>query len=388
MPENVIICGDRAVVENPNAEQLADIVIASAEAARSLGSESFINFRTKFREFAMRERSYYVGVDLGGTNIKAIAMNEGGVTLIEENIPSETESGPSAVIDKMVCLINGLIRDDSLTGYTLGAIGIAAAGVVDMDKGVCKWLPNLPGWMGMPLVSKISERINKRTFLINDVRAMTLAEKTFGAGRGVKNLLCLAVGTGLGGGIIIDDKLYFGSEGFAGELGHQVVEVRGPDCTCGNYGCLEALASGSNIAYQAIRIVKQGATTLIRDLVNNDLNRITPQVVAEAARQGDAFAKEIWEREAFYLGTGIANLVLIFNPEMIILGGGVAEAFDLLIGGIRKILKRRIHLGPDLRRLKIVRSKLKGLSGAVGAATWAMIRSRELDTINRQRRVS
>ena len=331
----------------------------------------------------MRERDYYLGVDLGGTNIKAIAMNYAGVALIEENIPSETENGPSAVIDRMVSLINGLIRDDSLTGYTLSAIGIAAAGVVDMEKGVCRWLPNLPGWMGMPLVSKITERIDRPTFLINDVRAMTLAEKTFGAGKGVKNLLCLAVGTGIGGGIIIDDKLYFGSEGFAGELGHQVVEVSGPDCTCRNYGCLEALASGSNIAFQAMRIVKQGATTLIRDLVDNDLNQITPQIVAEAARQGDIHAKEIWEREAFYLGTGIANLVLIFNPEMIILGGGVAEAFDLLIGGIRKTLKRRIHLGPDLKRLRIVRSKLKGLSGAVGAATWAMIRWREMSATNR-----
>jgi glucokinase len=330
----------------------------------------------------MREREYYVGIDLGGTNIKAIAMDESGVSLIEKNIPSETESGPSTVIDRMVSLIDGLVRDDALTGYSLCAIGIAAAGVVDMEKGVCKWLPNLPGWKGMPLVSKITERINKRTFLINDVRAMTLAEKTFGAGKGVKNLICLAVGTGIGGGIIIDDKLYFGSEGFAGELGHQVVEVRGPDCTCRNYGCLEALASGSNIAYQAIKIVRQGATTLIRDLVNNDLNKITPQVVAEAARQGDTFAKDIWEREAFYLGTGIANLVLIFNPEMIILGGGVAEAFDLLIGGIRKTLKRRIHLGPDLKKLRIVRSKLKGLSGAIGAATWAMTRSREMSTIN------
>lgn len=331
----------------------------------------------------MRNKDYYVGVDLGGTNIKTIAMNEAGVALIEKNIPSETESGPSAVIDRMVSLINDLTRDGSLAGYRLCAIGIAAAGVVDMEKGVCKWLPNLPGWMGMPLVSKITERINTQTFLINDVRAMTLAEKTFGAGRGVRNLICLAVGTGIGGGIIIDDKLYFGSEGFAGELGHQVVEARGPDCTCRNYGCLEALASGSNIAYQAIRVVKQGATTLIRDLANNDLNKITPQVVAEAARQGDRVAKDIWEREAFYLGTGIANLVLIFNPEMIILGGGVAEAFDLLIGGIRKTLKRRIHLGPDLKRLKVVRSTLKGLSGAVGAATWAMIRSREMSTINR-----
>jgi glucokinase len=329
----------------------------------------------------MKERDYYVGVDLGGTNIKAIAMDENGKALLEQNIPSETESGPSVVVDRMVSLVNGLIHNEAVTEYRFGAIGVAAAGVVDMEKGLCIWLPNLTGWKGMPLVTKIKERIDKPTFLINDVRAMTLAEKTFGAGKGVKNLLCLAVGTGLGGGIVIEDKLYFGSEGFAGELGHQVVEAQGPDCTCGNYGCLEALASGANVAYQAIRIVKQGATTLMRDLVENDLNRITPEVVAEAARQGDALAKDIWEREAFYLGTGIANLVLIFNPEMIILGGGVAEAFDLIIGGIKKTLERRIHLGADLKKLKIVRSELKDLSGAVGAATWAMIRSREMETI-------
>jgi glucokinase len=179
--------------------------------------------------------------------------------------------------------------------------------------------------------------------------------------------------TGIGGGIILDEKLFFGSEGLAGEIGHQTIEPDGPRCTCGNHGCLEALASGANIAFQAIRIVKQGATTTIRDLVENDLNRITPKIVAEAARLGDQIAREIWEREAYYLGLGLANLVVIFNPEMIILGGGIAEASDLLMEGILKTLKERVRLGHDLKRLKIVPCKLKNLSGAIGAAAWAQL---------------
>ncbi|HEB30399.1 MAG TPA: ROK family protein [Spirochaetes bacterium] len=321
---------------------------------------------------------YYAGLDLGGTNIKSVAIDKTGSVLYEKSIPAETGKGPDAVIEKMISLLNGICKDPAMVDRKLRAVGIAAAGVVDMKKGVCKFLPNLPGWKDIKLVSKLTESLETEIFLINDVRAMTLAEKTYGAGKGVKNLMCLAVGTGIGGGIILNDRLFFGSEGFAGELGHQTVEPRGPRCTCGNNGCLEALASGSNIAFQAMRLVKQGATTRIRDLAGNDLNKITPDIVAEAARQGDPFALEIWEREAFYLGVGIANLIVIFNPEMIILGGGISEAFDLLVEGIRKTLKERIHLGPDPDKLKIVKSELKNLSGAVGAATWAMLNMQDL----------
>ncbi|MBE0479246.1 ROK family protein [Candidatus Aerophobetes bacterium] len=322
----------------------------------------------------MTEEKYFIGVDLGGTNIKAVAMNREGKIFHQQNIPTESEKGPLPVIDKLVLLIESVRRKKDVTRRSLGAIGVAVAGAVDMKQGICRFLTNFPTkWKGIPLASRIKERTGCTSFLINDVRAITLAEKTFGAGRKVKNLVCIALGTGIGGGIVIDGKLHFGSKGFAGEIGHQTISMDGPKCGCGNYGCFEALASGSNIASQAIRFIKQGRSTMIRDLVEGDLNRITPEVVAKAARQGDEVAREIWEKEACYVGIGIANLVVSLDPEMVIIGGGIAKAADLLFEGIKKELSRRVYVDPDVSRLKIVKSEFGDIAGAVGAATWAMM---------------
>jgi len=324
----------------------------------------------------MNTDELYLGIDLGGTNLKAIAMTGDGTRLCEMHRLAETEKGPKRLIEKMAALIEDVIGSCNASKKQFRAIGVAAAGIVDMQRGICRFLPNLPGWIDIPIVQELSQKVRLDTFLINDVRAMTLAEKRFGAGKGVNNLICLAVGTGIGGGIVIDGSLYFGSEGLACEIGHQIIEPQGPRCTCGSRGCLEALASGSNIAYQAMRIVRQGAATLIRDMVKGDLNLITPEIVADAARQGDRYALEIWEREAYYLGLGLTNMVVVLNPDMIILGGGVAEAFDLLAQGIMATLRERVKLGHDLDRLQIVKSELKDLAGAIGAAAWAQVQGK------------
>ena len=170
----------------------------------------------------------FVGVDLGGTNMKAVSMDREGNVFCEENIPTESEKGPAAVIKRMISLMNSMKHNGAVGDRVLHAIGIAAPGVIDMKEGICKFLPNFPtGWRNIPLAKKIGEGTGSQAFLINDVRAMTLGEKTFGAGKGIKNLICLSLGTGIGGGIVIDDKLYFGKEGFAGEIGHQAIELHG-----------------------------------------------------------------------------------------------------------------------------------------------------------------
>jgi glucokinase len=322
----------------------------------------------------MFEDDLYLGIDLGGTNVKAIAMTEGGTRLCEINRSVEAERGPEKVMERIASLAEEVIGTCASGKKQLRAIGVAAAGIVDMKLGLCRFLPNLPGWINVPLVQDLYRRVGLETFLINDVRAITLAETSYGAGKNVPNLVCMAVGTGIGGGIVINGSLYFGSEGLACEIGHQIIEPQGPRCTCGSRGCLEALASGSNIAYQAMRIVRQGGATLIRDLVAGDLNLITPEIVADAARKGDPYALEIWEREAFYLGLGLTNMVVVLDPDMIILGGGVAEAFDLVSGGIMKTLRERVKLGHDLERLQLVKGELRDLAGAVGAAAWARMR--------------
>ncbi len=325
----------------------------------------------------------YIGIDLGGTNLKGVAIDRKGDILYKKNIQSRTEEGPEVVIRNIIELIQNITRTVKGDNKTI-AIGIAAAGVVDIENGICTWLPNLPGWKDIALVQIIEEKIGTPAYLINDVRAMTLAEKTVGAGQGIKNLVCIAIGTGIGGGIILHDQLYFGDEGFAGEIGHQVINFNGPKCTCGNYGCLEAYASGAHIILEAIRMVKQGATTIIRDLADNDLNKITPKIVALAARKGDEIAKEIWENESFYLGVGLANLVHILNPEMIIVGGGIAEGSDILIDGIRTAVCERLHLGACTDHLQIVQCKLGDIAGAVGAALWSKYSINKV--INRRKR--
>jgi glucokinase len=320
------------------------------------------------------EQYYYIGIDLGGTNIKAVAIDKQGKILCEKNIPTESEYGPPAVIKKIISIIDNFRTGKELVKMELTGIGIAVAGVVDMKQGVTKFLPNLiTSWKNIPIIKEIEKQSNSKALLINDVRATTLGEKTFGAGQGIENLVCIAVGTGIGGGVVINGKIYFGSEGVAGEIGHQTIEPYGPRCTCGSQGCLEALASGPAICAQAIKLVKQGADTIIRDLVDNDLNKIDPLVVEKAARQGDPVALEIWEREGYYLGLAIANLLVILNPEMIIIGGGIANAADLLFEPIKKIIRQRVFVGPDVEKLKLVRAKLGDKAGAIGAAIWAML---------------
>lgn len=318
-------------------------------------------------------QNYYIGIDLGGTNIKAVAIDNKGKLFCEKNTSTESEKLPQYVIEKIISIINEFKNGPGLKEKNLNGIGIAAPGVVDMKKGITKFLPNLyTGWHDIDIVSQISRSCKSNAFLLNDVRAIALGEKMFGAGKGIDNLVCMALGTGIGGGIIINGRLYFGNEGFAGEVGHQVIDLSGPRCTCGSWGCLESLASGSALSSQAIKLVKQGATTVMRELAKNDLNKIDPLVVEKAARQGDPLAVEIYEKEAFYLGTAIANLIVILNPEMIILCGGVSKAGELLIEPIRKVLTERIFLGPDLKKLKIVRGELGDSAGGMGAAVWAM----------------
>jgi len=212
-------------------------------------------------------------------------------------------------------------------------------------------------------------------YVINDARAATLGEKTFGAGKAARNMIMLTLGTGIGGGIIIDGELYFGSEGHAGEIGHQVISPHGPRCGCGNYGCLEAMASGPAIASMGIRAVKQGMTTTMRDLAGNDLNKITPKTVADAAMAGDEVAASIIRQAGDYIGRGIANLIVTLNPDTIVIGGGVAKAGNILFQAIENSVDRHVCILPGGRgSVRIVPAGLGGDAGAIGAAAWAMKR--------------
>ncbi len=223
---------------------------------------------------------------------------------------------------------------------------------------------------GRRLRDIVKEKYRVDTLLINDASAAALGEHHFGAGQGINNLILLTVGTGIGGGIIINDRLYNGPGGSAGEIGHMTIDVNGPRCSCGNVGCLETLASGTAVAKEAMKCINQGERSSLIEIVEGKIEDITAEKVEVAARRGDPLASEVIFKAATYLGVGVANLVNIFNPEMIIIGGGVANMGDLLLNPARQVVNERAFSLPA-RAVSIVPAQLGNDAGLLGAAVFA-----------------
>lgn len=317
-------------------------------------------------------KEWYIGCDLGGTNLRAALVNvTNGSVRQAISTPTLSREGPNAVIQRMIDLFHRVIKESGIPLDEIGGIGIGVPGTVDMERGVVLFLPNLPTtWPNIPLAEYIQEGTTLPTVILNDVRAITFGEWRFGAGQGVDTMACFAIGTGIGGGLVINRQLHLGFGGTAGELGHITVDVNGPRCGCGNYGCVEVFASGPAIAAMGIKAVVQGWTTQIGTLVDYDLNRITPEVIARAARNGDAIAREIFEIAGGYIGTAVANVVVAINPQRVVIAGGVAQAGDLLLEPIRRTLHKRVFVAPK-ERVEIVPSTLGNNAGVIGAALWA-----------------
>lgn len=316
--------------------------------------------------------SAIIGVDLGGTHIGAAVVDSAtGELSALRSIYTRSREGPEAVIARMVALIEEVISESGISKGELSAIGVGVPGRLDMETGEVQYLPNLYGhWRGVPLLDKIAAALGMPTTLINDVRAMTLAEWTFGAGKGVDSLACLAVGTGVGGGFVIDGKLHLGQGGIAGEIGHQVIEPYGPVCGCGGRGCLETLASGPAITAMGLEAVARGMTTRIGEMAGYDMNAITPGLIAEAARAGDVVARGIFEKAGFYLGIAVGNALAALAPRRVVIGGGVAQAGDLLLEPIRRTVRERVFIVPA-EQVEIVPARLGVNAGLIGAALWA-----------------
>jgi glucokinase len=321
--------------------------------------------------------SYYIGIDLGGTNLRAaIADTETGHIYHRRKCPTFAAEGQEAVIGRIVQLI-GELRQANGTACEIKGVGIGVPGTPSLDTGVIQILPNLPGqWRNVPLQAILQEQVRLPVALINDVRAITLGEWTFGAGRGAETMVCLAVGTGIGGGVVVNGKFHLGIGGTAGEFGHQVVEVDGLPCSCGGRGCLELYASGPAIAAMGVKEVMHGHTTRIGELVNHDLNRINVAVIVRAAQEGDAVAQAILQRAGMYLGIILGNILGTLSPQRVVLGGGVSRAGDLLLQPIVQTVTERIRLVP-VDQVKFVLAELGIDGGLLGAALWAKHRCEE-----------
>jgi glucokinase len=313
---------------------------------------------------------YIVGVDLGGTNIVVGAMQaDGGRQFAIRSQPTQPERGADAVVDRIAQMIEDVIAATSAeTGAARAdflGVGIGSPGPLDRQTGIVIVTPNL-GWRDFPLRDAVVTRVGLPATLDNDANCATVGEWWCGAARGARHVIGVTIGTGIGGGLIIDGELYHGASDVAGEIGHMTIDSTGRRCKCGNYGCLEAYASGPAIAERAREALDDGEASLLRDLVDCDLSRLTARFVYEASTRGDPIAREVVRDTARFLGAGLANLLNIFNPDVVVLAGGVTDAGDALFEPLRGEIRRRAFR-PAVDACRIVSGALGGSAGVIGA---------------------
>lgn len=293
---------------------------------------------------------------------------DGSRVIGDHSQPTDAGRGPDAIVHDLVDMgqrtLATLARE--APGARVLGIGAGAPGPLDTRAGVVIVAPNLR-WTNMPLRDRLAEGLGLPTALDNDANCAILGEAWVGAARGGRYVIGMTIGTGIGGGIVIDGRLYHGASDCAGEIGHMTIDLDGRHCGCGNYGCLEAYASGPAIARRAVERIEHGDASSLRDMVGGDLDRITAQTVYAAAQQGDELAHEVVRDTAHYLSAGLANLLNIFNPDRVVIVGGVTQAGDRLFEPLRREVSRRAFK-PAVQACEIVPGELHGLAGVYGAA--------------------
>jgi glucokinase len=312
---------------------------------------------------------FVLGIDIGGTNLVVGSVAEDGSSMVASaSEPTHSEAGATDVVDRLVGLAERAIATTrrEAPGAEILGVGVGAPGPLDTKRGIVLLTPNL-GWVNMPLRQLIHDRLGLPAALDNDANCAVLGEWWVGAARGARHAIGITIGTGIGGGLIIDGQLYHGASDVAGEIGHTTIDTEGRRCKCGNYGCLEAYASGPNIALRAVEELEAGAESRLRTLVGGDLSQITAQTVYQAAADGDELALEVVNDTAKFLGVGIGNLLNVFNPEVVVVCGGVTLAGDHLFEPLRREVARRAFK-PAVTACRIVPGELAGTAGVYGAA--------------------
>ncbi len=311
---------------------------------------------------------YVVGVDLGGTKIYTALAGSGGRILSEIKVPTGAAEGEEAVIGRIAETVRSVLESAAVVKPE--ALGIGSPGPLDHEAGVVYNSPNL-GWREVPLKKKLEGILGVPVLVDNDANLAALGEYLFGAGRGSRNMVYVTVSTGVGGGLVLEGRIFRGSGGGAGELGHMVLEPGGPLCGCGRRGCLEALASGTAMAARARELAAKGRGRAILGEAGGSAGEITALSVSRAAAAGDAEAVGIISTAGAYLGMGLANVVNLINPDRLVLGGGALEAGGLLWQAMERELAARV-LKPSLEQATVVRAGLGGRSGLMGAVAMAL----------------
>lgn len=319
----------------------------------------------------VEDRRPVLGIDIGGTKLAVGLATPDGTILAEAREPSLASEGPDPMIRRVIAMSRRIVSDAGLELKDVVAVGIGCGGPLDPARGVVIDALNNPGWIDVPLVERIQGALDRPTYLDNDANAAALGEHRFGAGRGIDDMVYLTISTGIGGGVILDGELRRGANGNAGELGHISVCYEGRPCRCGGIGCLEAYASGTNIAQRALEALRSGRhSTELARLAAEGEEAVTGEAVVEAARKGDPLARAIWDETVELLGAGVASMINAFNPRRIIIGGGIARAGDLLFKPLRQIALRRAmpHLAGIVEIIPAELGERVGVLGAVAVA--------------------
>lgn len=312
----------------------------------------------------------FIGIDLGGTVLKVVATTDDGTILASRRAATAAR----APRDVLVAQIAGLVQEvrselgRTVPGADVEAAGLAVPGVVDAAAGKVEFTVALnPAWNGFAARDALESLIELPTLLLNDAQAATLGEQAQGGGRGYRDFVCVTVGTGIGGGLVLDGRLYAGSRGMSGVLGHMTVIPDGPTCLCGNRGCLETLASGTAIARAARKAREAGEL-----VVSSGQTEFTAKELAAMAEAGNGVATRIFADAGTALGIALGNVVCTLNPAAIVVGGGVSRAGALLLGPMREEIARRTSVfSPQRGGVDVIQSPLGDDAGAIGSATWA-----------------
>lgn len=313
-----------------------------------------------------------IGLDLGGTTYSVAWLDESGALRDALTLATQSHRPPSDIVADLAGTIQTTAQKARRAGYSVVGTGIGVPAVIDPWAGKVLLPPNFAeGWNNFPLAAALTQATHIPTWLINDARSFTFAESRIGAGKGHQHLLGITLGTGVGGGLVLNGQLYLGRWGTAGEFGHQVYDPHGPRCGCGGFGCIEVFASGPAIVAAAARPLRQGRTPLLREIIQGSLHNLTPKAVAQAAQAGEEECIEIYRQVGRVLGIGISNVLSVLGLEAVVVGGGVAQAGRLLFDPIWQTLQEHQYMVREhLSTLQIKPAQLDE-PGVMGAAVYA-----------------
>lgn len=310
---------------------------------------------------------YYVGIDLGGTNIAVGIVNEKYEIIAKESTKTKSERGADAVIEDMIATTKRAVEKAGLTMDQIEWIGIGSPGTANKDTGVIEYSNNL-GWSHVPLVSKMEQGLGVKTFIENDANAAAYGEYLAGAGKGYHTLVAITLGTGVGGGVIINGKILTGFNFAGAELGHTVIVANGRPCTCGRNGCFESYSSATGLINMTKEAMEHDHYSAMWEICDGDLKRVNGRTSFDGMRAGDETASRVVEEYIDYLSIGITNMINIFQPEILCIGGGISKEGDTLIRPLTEKVNKQNYMHDPEKQTKIVPAALRNDAGIIGAA--------------------